>query len=638
MSPRRVFPLLGLCCLVLGCGPRPDSNPPPVSLECNVLTEVCGLPFPSSVLVVPDPSTETGMVFEISEAMDFAGMKERFDSETYGGFSIIGAIVTWLPEGGLEEDVPTDYEESLAPGASVLLVNADATSESYGRRHPFTAELVPSEEGGGQLLIVTPLEAFDPSSRYAVVVTSELRSSSGDALEPSASQRGLLGLGQVAPGQEELAEYYKDLRYLVRTELGVPLRKVVQLWDFHTRPQSELTGDFDAVRASTEAWLAENPPTMLSVEGSPLAGHTRYDFAFEVPLWHADRFDPLTRDEQGLPVPVGVTELAAYMVVPATASEETPATSVIFGHGLGAHSNLMEVLISGLPLDEGPLAVTAFDWDLHGSRGLGITDILEITGTMNYAGFSASMMQNASDALVMSELLASAPVLPDHGAVLSPGPLLYLGQSLGSLAGVPVLAVSDRFEAGVLNVGGGGLSTILRRGEVVDQIGMRPALESLVASDPPTDFPADLGYHVLLIMGQLGLDGADPMSFALHVQEDRLDGGEPPAILLQESTGDGIIPNLTSHTLARQIGLPLAEPSDLGAPGLETTETPTCGSPSSALAQLRVSFDSFQAHVALENGLVQDQAMVFLNSFVDDDPSNDGNIITPSLTGSWTCP
>jgi hypothetical protein len=51
-----------------------------------------------------------------------------------------------------------------------------------------------------------------------------------------------------------------------------------------------------------------------------------------------------------------------------------------------------------------------------------------------------------------------------------------------------------------------------------------------------------------------------------------------------------------------------------------------------------VSYDSFQAHVSLENELVQEQAMEFLTSFVDDKPTNDGNIITPTLGGDWSCP
>ena len=603
-----------------------------------MISEICGLPFPSSVLTVPSADTETGMEVRISEPMDFAGMKARFDPETYGGFSVVGSIVTWLPQGGLEDDLPGGYEASIAEDSPIVLVNADATSSAYGQRIPFEAEIVASEEGGGQLLILTPLEVFEPSTRYAVVVRKALRTQAGDPGEPSEAMRALLGFGSSTDVPEELAAYYKDLRWLARRQLGIPLPQVVQLWDFHTRPRSELTSDFDAVRSYTEAWLLDNPPEMLDVVESPVAEKMRYDFRFEVPLWREDRFDPLQRDAAGTPVPVGTTELDAYMLVPASVTEENPATPMLFGHGLGAHSNLMEVLIAGLPLDDGPFAVAAFDWDLHGVRGEGINDIIEITGTMNYSGFTGSMLQNTTDALVMSELLVNVDSLADRGDILLPGPLLYLGQSLGSLVGVPVLAGSSRFDAAVLNVGGAGLGTILRKGEVVDVVGMRPALEFLVAGAPPTELPEDLGYYVLLVMGQLGLDAGDPASFARHVLRERLDGGDAPAILLQESTGDGIIPNLTTHVLAGELGLPLAEPSDLGAPGLELVSTPTCGSPSSALAQLRVSYDSFQAHVSLENELVQEQAMEFLISFVDADPSNDGNIITPTLGGGWSCP
>jgi len=166
---------------------------------------------------------------------------------------------------------------------------------------------------------------------------------------------------------------------------------------------------------------------------------------------------------------------------------------------------------------------------------------------------------------------------------------------------------------------------------------MRVAIEARVQQDPPADFPAALGYDVLLIAGQVGLDRGDPMSFASHVLTDRLAPGSGPEVLLQESTGDGIIPNITTEALARALELPLVEPAQLGAPGLDRTPTPTCGAPASGLSQFLISDMPFQAHLALESQNVQAQVMTWFQSFVDEDPGNDGNIAFVSLGAEIDC-
>ena len=42
-----------------------------------------------------------------------------------------------------------------------------------------------------------------------------------------------------------------------------------------------------------------------------------------------------------------------------------------------------------LNLERAPFAVAAFDWELHGSRGEGLDDIVDLAGDLNFGGFAA---------------------------------------------------------------------------------------------------------------------------------------------------------------------------------------------------------------------------------------------------------
>ena len=626
--------VLALLALSTACAPRPDSNPPPVHLDCNVIGQTCLLPWPSSVFAVADATAASGVRLDPSDQASFAGLKDALFADPPDGFSAIGSIATFLPAGGSVDDLPSEYLASVREDSPVVLVDADATSETYGRRMPFQAQLVDAADGSG-LLVLTPLEPFAPKGRYAVVITDGLRDGSGEPLEPTETMSGLLGQGPVDDGLEELADYYGDLVRLARVELDIPPARIVQMWDFHVRSDEELVDDLVSMAGQAETWMEENPPVPQVAFEERAVGHDRFSFFFDVPLWHADRFDPLNRDGDGRPAPVGELQITGYMLVPDSATEQTPATPLLFGHGLGVHSEQMMPTIGGFDLDAGPFAIVAFDWDLHGDRGQALDDIVDIAGSLNFDAFSAAMLQSSIDQLVATVALENMPELPDRGRVVVEGPVFYLGQSMGSLVGVIAASINPRLAGSVFNVAGGGLSNILRLGEVVDRMGMREALEYLVEQSPPDDLPPELGYDVILVVGQVGLDVGDPINYAQHVRSDRLVGEAHP-VLVQESMYDGVVPNVTTEALARQLELVLIEPAQLGAPGLERAQAPTCGAPAEGLVQFLISDVPFVAHMALEEEEVAGQATDWFASWLDDDPGNDGNISLPGYDGA--CP
>ena len=153
---------------------------------------------------------------------------------------------------------------------------------------------------------------------------------------------------------------------------------------------------------------------------------------------------------------------------------------------------------------------------------------------------------------------------------------------------------------------------------------MRARLELHVAEDPPADFPQDLGYYVLMTLAQVAADSGDPMNFARHLKREPFDEVSAPPVLLQESVGDGIIPNLSTEGLARTMGLPMVKPGSPGISGVEWVDSPTCGAPDSGITQLIYSDVGFTAHLALESVLFKEQLLNYFGSFLDG--SSPGNI------------
>ncbi|MEC9072515.1 MAG: hypothetical protein VX938_09065, partial [Myxococcota bacterium] len=174
---------------VVSCGTpesptAPLSHPPPVPLACNVVAEACTLPFPSSVLSVPDDQSSTGLRVSLSDEADFAGFRELVGSPSPDGFSFAGGILTVLRGPVDPESLPGTYEESLAPDASIRLLRLDGASPGPEDRVPFRAEVVPEDEDapgeGTHLLVITPRRALEPSGRYGVLLTSGLLGPDGD--------------------------------------------------------------------------------------------------------------------------------------------------------------------------------------------------------------------------------------------------------------------------------------------------------------------------------------------------------------------------------------------------------------------------------------------------------------------------
>jgi hypothetical protein len=644
--------LAGAVCVALGCGSgsdldRPEANQAPVTRPCNVIGDVCILPYPSSVFSVTDPATPTGVRVAIPQEAAYAGFPvDGFN--TRDGFPPSTGIVTRFAEGVRADGLPSPedrvgaYAASLASNAPILLANADPLSPHYGDRIPYFAEVIESEDDPSEaLLVITPLTPLHPASRIAVIVTDGVRDPTGAPVTPSDTMSALLGDDRPEGELGALWDYYRDLRYLAERELGLRRAAIVQMWDFPTRSEEDTSADLLVMRDEVTAWLEDNPPNSIIVDTAegPRQGTTRYDFEYANPIFRATWDGALERDAAGRPTIVRTDTLRGILVVPDAATG--PLLPLVFGHGFGQSATGMLSLTGALDLMEGPYALALFDWDLHGQRGAGASAFIDLISPDTLEALAGVFQQSAVDELVLA---AAVRALNDTGALsgrIDTDGHLYAGVSMGAVFGTVVTAIDPAIRASVLNVGGGGIINIVRFSTLFADLGVRDIFLDLV-SEPgasATGLPADLDAEILLLVAQFAVDDGDSINYGRHLIGDRFPHmpADAPPIILQESLGDSVVPNFTTEALARAASLPFIEPAIIDVPGLDTATAPTLGAPRHGLTQFRVYPDGLAAHIALAHQAVQRQLLDLFASVADGDPDTDGNITYPCATDDGSC-
>jgi hypothetical protein len=637
----------------LGCGgdgsdlERPSDNAAPVTRVCNVVSDVCLLPYPSSLFTEEDPATPTGLRVAIPQDAAFEGFSvESFNARD--GYPPVTGIVTHFPEGLSADGLPSlddrvaAHADSMARGAPIVLANADITSPHYGERIPYFAEAFASAEDASEaLLVITPLQPLAPSTRIAVIVTDAVRDPGGTRLAPNDTMALLLGDERPEGDLGPLWDYYRDLRYLAERELGIRRNGIVQMWDFHTRSDEGITSDLMAMREEVQAWLGDHPPspTITSMGAGPGSGDTiRYDFEYTNPIFREAWNTPLHRDASGRPAIVREDTLRGIVLVPAEGADTL--VPFVFGHGFGQSASGLLSLAGGLDLTEGPYALATFDWDLHGLRGAGASDFIALISPDTLDALSGVFQQSAVDELVFAANVQALNGTAELAGRIDPTGHMYAGVSMGAVFGTLVTAIDDRIRASVLNVGGGGVIDIVRFSSLFDDLGVRDIFQDLVSAPgaSTTGLPSDLDAEILLLAAQFAIDDGDSINYGPHLIRDRFpDMPAAPPIVLQESMGDGIVPNFTTEALARAAGLPLVGPAVTAVPGLDEASAPTLGDPAQGLTQFRVFPEGIAAHVALGHMAVQRQLLDLFASVLDGDPDTDGNITYSCGTADGSC-
>jgi pimeloyl-ACP methyl ester carboxylesterase len=241
---------------------------------------------------------------------------------------------------------------------------------------------------------------------------------------------------------------------------------------------------------------------------------------------------------------------------------------VIFGHGLGGDKD--DTWGTTERLAELGVAVIGIDAPEHGSRSDPPTKDGKSNLIQSVTAFFAAdpdtkafdlekvrdnFRQMASDQLELVRFIQSLATLdllplgaPDGVPDLDTTKILYLGHSFGSVLGPTVGALAPEIRAACWNVGGDGLTTLIRDSGLFSVF--------IEAFRPPGTPQSDVAK--LFAITQAIIDPGDPANYARFATLEPLPGvpsWRAKDVLVQEVKEDRIVPNSSTEILARALGL-----------------------------------------------------------------------------------
>jgi len=531
--------------LVLGCGDTIETEP--FDAENGLLGMGIGHPFPNAQQVGEDGKLAL-------DSSQFPPAPDPFPADLANyrtGFSPVQVAVLDLPD--LSCGQCPGWKKPTPGEGSVLLV--DLTDGTF---LPVFAELDAHEDakktGDHPSMLIRPMTALPYDHDVAIVITTDVMP------RPERFDKIVSGVFE-----GPWADHYRDVVTAV-TDLGVTEDSIALAWDFPvgdgnapTRSaarQAQPTGSFsiDFIKDDT------NPEDELP-DSMARMGLGKFETTNFINAEGVLDIDPAT----GEIAPSGTRDVDLVVAIPDSARTAAPGSMpvILYGHGVFMHP---EIDIFSATNDwvlttiatELNMVIVAAPWGGMDSDGF-VTAAAVANNLAKFPNLASLMVQGQGNHQALLRLLregelAQDPIFHnDSGAsVVDTSRTYFWGVSMGGILGGVLAAQEDTdFEAAVFHVGGGAFSTLLERASLWTQF-------ELFVTGAVED-PAHRQH--LYAAGQLFWDPVDPVTYGPELQDQ--------LILLQESTNDDTVPNMTTRLAARAYGLPVLEPSVDGPYGLE---------------------------------------------------------------------
>jgi hypothetical protein len=592
----------------LGCGSDPstpgggiDNDRPPVRalFELGPGPMAWGaIPWPDDLYLEDGHISVTALPFEDEELKDtFADALASIDGA--------GArpTVVFTFDGELKRDsLPGSPAASLAPEASVFLIDADASSPGAFERVPCEVEL--SRDTRSIRARVAFNRALTPGRRYAAVVTDALRARAADR-RVAASDRLARILDNAVPladaREKQARSQYLPLLPALEAK-GVTRSRIVALASFRVQ---NVARELDEARASFDAGdTAAEPRFEQVIEGDALdevLGETPVNASGAVlgrgvdhehiaVLAHLSVPTPLfagvaegersgfMRDAEGALKRRGEHEVPCSLIVPRLiGSSALPV--VLFQHGLfGERSDALPVANA---LAAAGYAVLTCDAPLHGSRLAGTDVGNRFTGASEPDGFGDvigdllgqepgagewpaahpfyyrdAVQQAVIDWLAIVATLRSGAwddplqdALGRDDTTLAGNSIGFIGVDLGAEIGVPLSARESDIGAAVLAFAGGRAIDDWNAGP--DYAAYREAFEGVLSGEDEQGFAASLRGDVSVLRALL--DPATGLAHADDLQRTNTN------LLIYIAGQDELVPLASSEALAYGLGAALVD-------------------------------------------------------------------------------
>jgi hypothetical protein len=600
--------LLALALLLGGCSndgfEAPDraagARTPPTA-RCDEMDPTrCHLPWPSSSFLVADPATATG-VHQHLEPGTYAADDDAAVFEQADGFSRISPLI--VGSAGI-----------LAPrdDASVRLWIAEPGHPRYGEEIPLRVVVETDENASESLVVAYPRVPLPENAIHVAVAMA------GGGLEPSPMALAALDRREPESQAEADARGYHAPTRAFLAERGVDAAGVARVWDFVTRSEAQVFDpllamrervieavDAGAVFTLDTVEVASKPGVALIVEGS-----------VELPYFAGDALPDLAQQE---------THVSRFRILVPEGSGDYPV--ILFGHGLGGAYDdpaFDEALAAeGL----GKIGVDFHGWttdtflDTLGGMVRPYAGSAHAAGLMMQALAELSAIQHALSG-PLGDVLAADTVagMPNPTAGRRPDMAnpMYGGGSLGGTMGFVYANMDPLIHYGALNVGGAGWTHFLRSSTFF------APLDALMR----INLGSSLDVTLVVAQGQTNMDFIDGGVWADHRQD-------PPVLLIQESIGDTVLPNIGSELMARSAGA-----VRVGAllDDFAAIEQVNVATEQSALTQYHVTAEPADVHgFGITDTPAGDAAREQIRHFFATAQERQAEIIVPTLCPNQRC-
>jgi hypothetical protein len=532
------------------------------------------LPFPNDIRVsasgqldisdFPEPGTSV-------LGVDLVKLYVDTWTSDFDGFSPIGPVTFRFSN---------EIDFNTATGDSVTMVDVTAGAGGRGFVRSWSSSPGRTKYSCNNRFTVrnTPDAPFEPKHVYAVILTTAIKSKTGET--PVQDPDLVAVLGATQPTDANLVRAwnaYKPLRdYLTAQSTSVSTVAAAAVFTVQ---------DARGHMAQLAADVAKQPAPMNSAltlcaagvrspcdDGTPDracgAGGATFDEIhgkFSVPIYQAGT-EPYETPAQGggITENAGVPALArmedvcfALAVPKASASAPMPAGGwplVVHSHGTGGsmRSAITDGLADALTAGSTPAAVFGFDAIEHGARRGASTRSPDdlVFNPLSPRASRDNLLQGAVDILQafrVAGVKVAASASPTGAAIaFDATKVAFFGHSQGSTSGELALAFSGAAPAAVLSGAGAFLT------------------QSLLHKTSPRDIGAGLSFalgepldaeHPVLTLFQSFFDRSDPLSYNPLIVAAPPTGVAAKRVYMSWGTGDTYTPSLTLAANAQSLGL-----------------------------------------------------------------------------------
>ena len=452
-------------------------------------------------------------------------------------------------------------EESLEEGASVFLVDIDASSPQRGERVPVVVDFVEeaSEYWPGNTLTVQPAYGapLRESNRYAVVVTKGVLGFDGLPVQRPALVNMLLGFEPLDADALPLA-LAEETSLAALDELGVQRQDIVSFTSFTTQ---NVTREMYALRDYVDALPAPALPFDVTRmvdqnEDFRLLTGTFMSPQFmdgEVPF--VDQGGRIHFDADGTPVQQGEFEVRFAVSLPQGDTPPNGWPVILYAHGTGGDwmSFVGETARRAARLG---FAMVGVDQIHHGIRNPDDdAPELLVFNFFNPQAFRNNNRQSAVDLMALARFIIENPLDPrvlGEGFFFDASQLYFFGHSQGGINGPVYLAADDTARGGVLSGAGGVLPIALV--DKVEPVNIPMLVATILRVQDPAQLRTDFPVFAALATA---VEVSDPTLYVDAIARAPRDGFAAKHVMMTQGLTDQYTPPRSMEAMATSMGAPI---------------------------------------------------------------------------------